>query len=362
LQYASLPGSAYVHAEAGGVSQEAKQGGEAVSWTSEGGEAWTRNIPGIDGTLSATEKNGAEPVLQLHDLQGNVIATPAEAEGETKLLTTYNSSEFGVPVNGTPPSKYSWLGASGVAAELPSSGATSQGGDGYVPQLGAALQTQPTVFPGAAPSGSYITPYITTVSAGVIKGEQAWAAGAGEREAARVAAHEKAAHELLCMENPAACAAAPGPGEGGNGPGEETFGDPVHCYIGGTPMVGEEVLGVAGYGGCNQGLPQGTWLYVCAGAVNAFGKTGGCSHVTVKHHRSRHWSIGTSKAIQCEPGETLRALVEFYVPGGKVLYAGTENGGECGGGTDSIDEAALSLFGDPSNSSTLELLLSFFRE
>jgi hypothetical protein len=64
-------------------------------------------------------------------------------------------------------------------------------------------------------------------------------------------------------------------------------------------------------------------------------------YIPVKHHRSRHWSIGTSKAIQCEPGETLRALVEFYVPGGKVLYAGTENGGECGGGTESIDEAAL---------------------
>ena len=177
--------------------------GEAILWVGEG-TGWTRNIPGIDGSLSATEKNGAEVVLQLHDLQGNVIATAADNETETKLLTTYNSTEFGVPVNGAPP-KYSWLGASGIATELPSSGGTSQGGTSYVPSLGEALQTQPVVSPGA-PNGSYVTPYISTVSSGVMAGEEGWAAGGGEREAARVAAQQEAARRAACEANPLTCA------------------------------------------------------------------------------------------------------------------------------------------------------------
>lgn len=91
--------------------------GGAVAWVSEGGESWTRNVPGIDGTLAAIQKNGQAPVLQLHDLQGNVIATAALSETETKLLSTYNSTEFGVPQPGTTPPKYAWLGAGGLASE-----------------------------------------------------------------------------------------------------------------------------------------------------------------------------------------------------------------------------------------------------
>ncbi len=165
--------------------------GEAISWVGEEGGAWTRNIAGIDGSLSAVAKNGAETTLQLHDLQGNVVATAKDTETETKLLTTYNSTEFGVPANGTPPTKYSWLGASGIAAELPSSGGTSSSQDiGYVPQLGEALQTQPVVSPGA-PNGLYIAPYESTLTPG---GYEATAGYAAE-EPAREAARDKAALE-----------------------------------------------------------------------------------------------------------------------------------------------------------------------
>ena len=117
--------------------------GEAISWTCEEaakeceeGKAakWTRDIPGIDGSLSATQHDSEAAVLQLHDLEGNVIATAADSETETKLLTTYNPTEFGVPVNGTPPTKFSWLGASGLATEQ-STGAANPGGSSYVPQL-----------------------------------------------------------------------------------------------------------------------------------------------------------------------------------------------------------------------------------
>ncbi len=130
--------------------------GEAISWACEEaakeceegkGTKWTRNIAGIDGTLSATQHNSEAAILQLHDLEGDVVATAAVSETETKLLTTYNPTEFGVPVNGTPPTKFSWLGASGLATEQ-ATGAANPSGSSYVPQLGAPLQTEPINPPG----------------------------------------------------------------------------------------------------------------------------------------------------------------------------------------------------------------------
>lgn len=126
--------------------------GGALAWTSEG-ETWTRNIPGIDGALDAIQPNGGTPVLQLHDLKGNIVGTAALSETETKLLSSYNSTEFGVPTTTTPP-KYSWLGAGGVSTETSlSSGVSTEGGASYVPQVARSLQTQPVVPPGAFPNG-----------------------------------------------------------------------------------------------------------------------------------------------------------------------------------------------------------------
>ena len=82
----------------------------SVTWTSEGTEKWTRDIPGIDGALDAIQESGKTPLLQLHDLQGNIVGTVADSESETKLFSTYDSTEFGVPTTSSPP-KYSWLGA-----------------------------------------------------------------------------------------------------------------------------------------------------------------------------------------------------------------------------------------------------------
>ncbi len=122
--------------------------GSALAWTGEGSgekEKWTRNIPGIDGTLTATQsgegKTGKLVELQLHDLQGNVIGAIGDSETETTLLKKYNSTEFGVPSTKEAPPKYAWLGASGVAGELPS-GVITQDGVTYVPQTGRPLQTQ----------------------------------------------------------------------------------------------------------------------------------------------------------------------------------------------------------------------------
>ncbi len=118
--------------------------GSALAWTNEE-EAkkwiqWTRDIPGIDGTLTAIQSSNGEVTLQIHDLQGDVVETASDLETETKILTSYNSTEFGVPLNGTPPTKYTWLGAAGVSSE--SSGLVTQDGVTYVPQTGRSLQTQ----------------------------------------------------------------------------------------------------------------------------------------------------------------------------------------------------------------------------
>jgi hypothetical protein len=135
------------------ISHYAGSGG-APTWTSEGSEKWTRNIPGIDESLDAVQEAGKSPVLQLHDLEGNVVGTAADNETETKLLSTYNSTEFGVPQPGTTPPKYAWLGATGVSSE-PSlgSGTSTEGGASYVPQVARSLQTAPVVPPGAFPNG-----------------------------------------------------------------------------------------------------------------------------------------------------------------------------------------------------------------
>jgi hypothetical protein len=197
--------------------------GEAISWACEEsakeceegkGAKWTRDIPGIDGSLAATQHDSEAAVLQLHDLEGDVVATAAVSETETKLLTTYNPTEFGVPVNGTPPTKYSWLGASGLATEQ-ASGAANPGGGSYVPQLGAPLQTQPVAPPGA-PDGTYVNPYIGSAgSAADFASDSAYAAGAPGREAARQKAAEE---EWERLHPPPPPGAVPSPGEGGAGP------------------------------------------------------------------------------------------------------------------------------------------------
>ncbi len=170
--------------------------GEALTWKEEGSGKYTRLIPGIDGTLCATETNGGTPTLQLHDLQGNIVATAALTETETKPLTTYNSTEYGVPINGTPPTKYSWLGAAAASSEL-SSGTLIMGTVSYVPQLGKPLQTQAVTPPGTAVNGAEGTPYIAQISAWSINANNATGQKDTETYQAELAA-QKEAEEKSC--------------------------------------------------------------------------------------------------------------------------------------------------------------------
>jgi YD repeat-containing protein len=139
--------------------------GNALSWTSESSEKWTRNIAGIGGELAAVQTNPGQTVLELHDLQGNVVATAGLSEAETGLLTKYNSTEFGVPTTKEKPPTYAWLGADGVTSEL-TSGAITQDGVTYVPQTGRPLQTQAVEVPTPA---STATPFVSTIAQWVIQ-------------------------------------------------------------------------------------------------------------------------------------------------------------------------------------------------
>jgi RHS repeat-associated protein len=115
--------------------------GDTPAWTINTAAEWTRNISGITGSLSAIQNNGAAPVLQLTNLQGDVIATASISETATELASKTDSSEYGVPTTGAP-AKYSWLGGLQLSTEL-SSGVIAMGARSYVPELGRYLQPDP---------------------------------------------------------------------------------------------------------------------------------------------------------------------------------------------------------------------------
>ena len=191
--------------------------GEAVAWTSEGAKE-TRNIVGIDGTLAAIQTNGETPVLQLHDLQGNIVATASLSTEATKLLSTYNSTEFGVPNGEKAPPKFAWLGAADVGSAL-SSGAITYGATAYVPQIGRALQTQEVEAPGL-PDG-------TGAGAAYTSQEEPWNMQGAAREGAEApgleAAREREAAEAACRANPAACETGGGEEDSEGGPADPSL-------------------------------------------------------------------------------------------------------------------------------------------
>ncbi len=166
--------------------------GETVAWTCEVASgtkeceagSYTRNIPGIDGTLAAVQTNAGPVVLQLHDLEGDVVATAADNTTETKLLSTYNSTEFGVPNAGKAPPPFAWLGASDVQSSL-ATGVITYGATSYVPQTGRPLQSEEVEPPGV-PGGSGVgTPYTAQEEPWNMQGAERVASEAPGKEAAR---------------------------------------------------------------------------------------------------------------------------------------------------------------------------------
>jgi RHS repeat-associated protein len=202
-------------------------------------KAWKRNITGIGGSLIAIQNEGANPVLQLTNLHGDVIATASISETATELTSKADTSEFGVPTVSNP-EKYAWLGAMGLPTELPS-GVIAMGARSYVPQLGRFLQPDP--IPGGSanaysytfgdpvntndPSGDYVEgAYLNAFNENQNR-------EAVEREEAREAA-ARAAAEQAAREAAEAAAAAAGPqyaeGEEWEAWEEEEGGDEYAAY------------------------------------------------------------------------------------------------------------------------------------
>ncbi len=207
--------------------------GETVAWTCEAAtgsegcqkEKWTRNIPGIDGTIAAIQSSGSEPVLQLHDLQGDVVATAALSPSETKLLSTYDSTEFGVPNKEKEPPTFAWLGAEDISKSL-ASGIITYGATSYVPQTGTLLQSEQVEPVGEGGSGAGAA-YRSTVEPWVWQAAAASAAEAPGREAARQREAEEAAARAAEAQGSAGLA------QGTAGEGESASGLTLVFRLGG---------------------------------------------------------------------------------------------------------------------------------
>lgn len=233
------------------------EAGEAVTWITESANIYERNVPGIDGTLSAIERSGQESELQLHDLRGDVIATAGVHEGTPTLKNLYNSTEFGVPQPGTTAPTYAYLGATGLRTELPSSGIVTTGAESYVPEVGRILQTALVVSPGSFPDGTGGAGIVPTPTLGAAEEElkqiaaehEAELEAVKQREAEERAAQEAYERESPCEKTPSSCPRGPGQGNcenncvteieeeqgateegtGGNGAAHIADGEPVVC-------------------------------------------------------------------------------------------------------------------------------------
>jgi len=119
--------------------------GDSPAWT-ERGSTWTRNIAGIGGELAAVQESGSEPVLQLSNLHGDVVATAALSATVTKLKATFSFDEFGNRVSGEA-GRFGWLGGKQRSTELPS-GVIQMGLRSYVPGIGRFISMD--IYPGGS--------------------------------------------------------------------------------------------------------------------------------------------------------------------------------------------------------------------
>jgi RHS repeat-associated protein len=239
-------------------------------------KTWTRYIRGFSG-LAAIQANGGTPVLQLTDPQGNVVATAALSESETKLLTTERSTEYGTPTTSSPP-KYSWLGGKQEPTEF-ASGMVAMGARSYVPQIGRFLQRDPV--PGGSADAyayTYGDPIGESDPSGALSwGFSSWAVELNNRmgqevvarEAAREAA-EQAAKEAAARAEAEHKAAAAEPSE----------------PLGGYPGWAEEYALETG-----QGEEGGASRYSANGDFIQC-KHPGCSQYCVEHAKVKEPNCG----------------------------------------------------------------------
>jgi RHS repeat-associated protein len=299
--------------------------GDTPAWTTETTSGiWTRDIAGINGGLAAVQSNGESPILELASLHGDIIATAGTSETETKLLSTSETTEFGVPTTSAP-AKYSWLGADQLPTELPS-GEIAMGARSYIPQLGRFLQPDP-ISGGSADAYAYTygDPINTADPSGELTyGFSGWLKAANNQEAKEVAEREVARETLEREEAErraaeAEAAAAAAAAASGEGPPEPLGGSPEWlCQA--AAESGQEVEGCGGGGGSvadgrnakneDPGLPPGAR---CEGNVDS------------KQYRKEHPKL--CHEIESNPGEPAEALCAAFWWTNPWLAAGCSAGG-----------------------------------
>jgi RHS repeat-associated protein len=308
-------------------------GGDTPAWTIETPSGnWTRDIRGIGGGVAAIEVNGETPVLQLTDLHGDIIATAALSETETKLLSMTDTSEYGVPTTSAP-AKYSWLGAEQRPTELPT-GVIEMGARSYVPQLGRFLQTDPV--PGGSANAYAYTfgdPVNTSDPSGELTyGISGWLLAANNQQDQEVIAREanrealeRAEAERRVRETEAAAQAA-GPQYAGE---EEPLGGSAGwaCeYASETGQEGEGCGGGTGGVGAYRNLEDpatGCTAYGAPGCKN----TQGGGHISNEKCPKSSGSRCSSSEGHGNAGDTCRTiagstgpLAVATGPGGIILW------------------------------------------
>jgi hypothetical protein len=252
------------------------------------------------------------------------------AESETKLFSSYNSTEFGVPTTSSPP-KYSWLGAVGITDALPS-GVANQGGASYVPLIARTLQTAGITIPAAEITEAT---YVNVNSSWIYEN----AAGASERQ---IAAANAARQALEGGGSTLFGGEEEGGGGGGGGcSGMNACAASVHrsqkCKL--QVMIGEEHGNVwsRAWAWCGtMTLPGNALLYSCLTeeSANGFAPIGqefvGCGPA-VFGYQYHHRLYSNYEYHGCPSGVILHGLAGLWLPGFRhVNYEETARGWQCG--------------------------------
>lgn len=132
-------------AEEGTAIYHYVSGSDSPSWTEEG-NAWSRSIPAMGGSLGALQQSSGEITFQIADMHGDTIATADDDPEATELLSTQQFDEYGNPKQSGflegGSAEYGWLGSEARRTQLPS-GVVQMGARSYVPALGRFLSPNP---------------------------------------------------------------------------------------------------------------------------------------------------------------------------------------------------------------------------
>jgi RHS repeat-associated protein len=120
--------------------------GDSPAWIdiadAQGNHSWTRNVPGLDGGLAATQTPTGVVQLQLANIHGDIVATADDTTAATPPNAYSESTEFGVARATASHARYGWLGAHQRSSE-DLGGIVLMGVRLYTSSTGRFLQVDP---------------------------------------------------------------------------------------------------------------------------------------------------------------------------------------------------------------------------